>query len=847
MCSLSRLLCMRFLVLISLLFISFASNAQSSADWWYFGLNAGVHFESTGPVADTNGLLYTFEGCASISNNSGDLLFYTDGRWVFNAIHDTMPNGFGLLGNSSSSQSAIIVPHPGNPSLYYIVTVPVSTTLGIRYTLVNMNLDGGLGDVDTTEKNVFLIDGTGENVCAVKNASGQGLWIVTHLSYSDTVAAFEITNSGFNTTPVLSDAGDSINGFVGSIKGSANGNYICHAAQTSQWGNGGSIKLMKFNNAIGEIDSALSWSSTIVSGPYSAEFSIDEKVLYISDGWGATVNYAIAQYDISLYDLAAIQTSEYMVADSISFGQIQMGPDGNIYCASRLGSQFPGVDSFLHRINDPEILGAGCNFEPKAVHLGGRVSTMGLPPFLSSIFNTSFEFSQTCKNDSTHFVMDTAGVTSAIWNFGDPASGTSDTSTQLNPVHLFTDTGWFVVTLVATSDTLVDTTVSNVYVYPRQTIDLGPDTTICAGDILTLFATNMFSQYLWNDSSTLDSLITNGDSIVWVNVLGVCDTVSDTLSIFYDDLLSFDLGPDTLLCGGDSFRLSTGNTNSAVVQWSTGDSIETIYAKISGTYEVNVINACGSLNDTIQVLFKPTPSSILLPADTINCFDNEIVLTHADLDSVNYIWSDSSSKKNYRVDTTETVWLAAFNDCGTTIDTINIIFNPEIVSELGNDTTICDLDTIVLNAYSPGAEYVWSTGDTIDTIYTAQVSQLYVVTVTQGLCQTIESKRVDLSNVFCPGIDCSLKVGNVFTPNGDGVNDVWRVSSDCDIVSFGLNIYNRWGQLIHTSDNAMFGWDGAVYGTPAAEGVYYYELVFKDSVIVDVDNLDFKGSITLIR
>ncbi|HAW19417.1 MAG TPA: hypothetical protein DCX14_04470 [Flavobacteriales bacterium] len=124
---------------------------------------------------------------------------------------------------------------------------------------------------------------------------------------------------------------------------------------------------------------------------------------------------------------------------------------------------------------------------------------------------------------------------------------------------------------------------------------------------------------------------------------------------------------------------------------------------------------------------------------------------------------------------------------------------------------------------------------------------MYVVTVTRGLCQTIESKRVDLSHVLCPGIDCALNVGNVITPNGDGVNDVWRVASDCDIVSFGLHIYNRWGQLVHSSDNAKFGWDGTVFGAPASEGVYYYELVFKDTVIVDVDNLDFRGSITLIR
>ena len=92
-------------------------------------------------------------------------------------------------------------------------------------------------------------------------------------------------------------------------------------------------------------------------------------------------------------------------------------------------------------------------------------------------------------------------------------------------------------------------------------------------------------------------------------------------------------------------------------------------------------------------------------------------------------------------------------ESGSFIGKVHLYFNKEIISELGVDTTICDLDTISLNAYSPGATYLWSTGDTTDSILTGRVSQLYVVTITEGLCQTIESKRVDLSNVFCPGID----------------------------------------------------------------------------------------------
>ena len=106
-------------------------------------------------------------------------------------------------------------------------------------------------------------------------------------------------------------------------------------------------------------------------------------------------------------------------------------------------------------------------------------------------------------------------------------------------------------------------------------------------------------------------------------------------------------------------------------------------------------------------------------------------------------------------------------------------------------------------------------------------SQLYVVTVTQGLCTTIESKRVELSDVFCPSIDCELDVGNVITPNGDGINDMWKVVTNCDLTNFDLKIYNRWGQLVFSSNQVNIVWDGTVNGSPAADGIYFYDLVFK--------------------
>ena len=87
-----------FLTLSLVCFLSFSQNA---ANWWYFGQNAGLDFSSGSPVAVFNGQLKTSEGCATISDNNGNLLFYTDGVTAYNNQHTAMPNGNGLMGNSS--------------------------------------------------------------------------------------------------------------------------------------------------------------------------------------------------------------------------------------------------------------------------------------------------------------------------------------------------------------------------------------------------------------------------------------------------------------------------------------------------------------------------------------------------------------------------------------------------------------------------------------------------------------------------------------------------------------------------------------------------------------------------
>jgi hypothetical protein len=135
-------------VLLVLLCITLRVTAQPQTAIWYFGENAGIDFRGGAPMAIAGGQVNTIEGCTSIADPGGNLLFYSDGVNVWNRLHQLMPNGTELKGHFSSTQSSLIVPHPANSALYFLFTTDESgyydySNDGVYYSVVNMCLNGG--------------------------------------------------------------------------------------------------------------------------------------------------------------------------------------------------------------------------------------------------------------------------------------------------------------------------------------------------------------------------------------------------------------------------------------------------------------------------------------------------------------------------------------------------------------------------------------------------------------------------------------------------------------------------------------------------------------------------------
>ena len=243
------------LSIIILFSLYFAASAQNEMNNWFFAQNLGLNFSTGQPVQVSGGQISRMEGGSAISDENGNLLFYTDGILVWNKQHAVMPNGNGLMGGySSSTQSSLIVPKPGDSQHFYIFTADEEGgPNGFRYSAVDITLNGGLGDV--TVKNILLHSPVSEKIAATKHCNGKDIWVVTHAYGSDAFYAYLVTASGVNTTPVISHTGNFIPvtyaTMAGQLKISRDGTKI--AAANGEIG----VDLLDFNNQTGVISNPL--------------------------------------------------------------------------------------------------------------------------------------------------------------------------------------------------------------------------------------------------------------------------------------------------------------------------------------------------------------------------------------------------------------------------------------------------------------------------------------------------------------------------------------------------------------------------------------------------------------
>lgn len=344
---------------------------------WKFGENAGIDFNSiiSGGTPNLNSsILVSQEGCSTISNTEGELLFFTNGETVYNSGNTIMLNGENLSSSGTSTQSSIIVPRP-NSNQYYIFTTDFNgNPNGFEYSIVDMLFDDRKGAV--TSKNIKLINQpVSEKVTACETHNGDGYWVITHTSGDSRYHAYKVSSIGL-TGPVISNTGSTHNTARGYMKTSLDGEKIISLLYDE-----GIIDIADFDNSTGVVDNVITISGfTYNNGPYGLEFSSDSSKFYVSDGASDTI------YQFNLDDETAenilVNRVKLPIISGASLGALQMGVDERIYVADL-------NQSSLHVINYPNGLGVQCNLQPYSFSLTsttvtGNTSQWGLPNLITT-------------------------------------------------------------------------------------------------------------------------------------------------------------------------------------------------------------------------------------------------------------------------------------------------------------------------------------------------------------------------------------------------------------------------------------------------------------------------------
>jgi|GEM_PF-4253814 len=464
--------------LFSLYLTGYPQNLSNSQ--WVFGNSTGINFNTSPPtIFFTNA--QTIEAIASISDENGNLLFYTTGVSVRNMNNDIMLNGNNLGGDLSSSM-VVILKKPGSDFLYYIFTVDSwqnGLENGFRYSIVDMSLENGNGAV--IEKNILINDDSTEKITVIQGCETNSFWIIIHGAFSDTFYAYTFDINGINNDPVISHSGivhgPEAKQAVGCMAASPNGEKLAVSIKNKFIN-----QLFSFDKSTGIISEPITIPYPTDRFPYGVQFSPNNDILYA----GVSNPFEIFQYDITSDNNEAIVSSSLSLGGcdecplgESSHGMLQLGPENKLYFSPR-GIPYLGI------IHNPDTLGVNCNYNYQGIYLGQEIEG-GLPYFPSTDYNSDttdliieYNIIPSCNNSLEVSILNFDEFDQFSYYFSDNPDLVYNLSSS-TLWHEFIDSGSFNIVIIGVHNCNLLETIIPITILPQIGVEY--QITLCEGEI----------------------------------------------------------------------------------------------------------------------------------------------------------------------------------------------------------------------------------------------------------------------------------------------------------------------------------------------------------------------------